>query len=234
MLTRLVNDEPCKSMTDDCVMEVELDNFVPPLELKAASSTDVTLTQVRHFIQNGWPRHQPAGLKTYFRLRDELSVFDDVCVSRGIRDVIPTSLQQQVLHMAHEGHQGIVRTKQRCRNTVWWPAINRHIETFLRDCEGCAVCEKSIKPTQPPLQPIPWPEKPWQHIQIDIFGEVQAAPLSQRFLVVVHDVHSKWPEIAATSTVTSSAIIQILIELFSRWGIPEVLQSDNGSQFVPY
>ena len=176
-------------------------------------------------------------LETYFRLRYELSVFDDVCVSRAIRAVIPTSLQQQVLHIAHEGHPGIVRTKQRCRNTVWWPAIDRHIENFLIDCEGCAVCEKSMKPTQPTnttLQPIPWPEKPWQHIQIDIFGEVQAAPLSQRFLVVVHDVHSKWPEIAATSTVTSSAIFQILKKLFSRLGIPEVLQSDNGPQFVSY
>ena len=93
-------------MTYDCVMEVELDNLVTPLELKAASSTDVTLTQVRHFIQNGWPRHQPAGLETYFRLRDELSVFDDVCVSRGIRAVIPMSLQQQVLHMAQRVIQG--------------------------------------------------------------------------------------------------------------------------------
>ena len=96
------------------------------------------------------------------------------------------------------------------------------------------MCEKSMKPTQPPLQPIPWPEKLWQNIQIDIFGEAQAAPLSQSCLVVVHDVHSKWPEIAATSTVTSPAIIQILKELFSRWGIPEVLQSYNGPQFVSY
>ena len=118
MLSRLVNGEPCKSMTDDCVIDVELDNLVTPLELKAASSTDVTLTQVRHFIHNGWPRHPPAGLETYFRLRDKLSVFGDVCVSRGIRAVIPTSLQQQVLHMAHEGHSGIVRTKQRRRNNV--------------------------------------------------------------------------------------------------------------------
>ena len=148
MLSRLVNDETCKSMTDDYVMEFELGNLVTLLDLKAASSTDVTLTQVR---QNGWSRHPPAGLETYFRLRDELSVFDDVCASRGIRAVIPTSLQQQVLHMSHEGHPGIVRTKQRCRNTVWWPAIDRHIETVLRDCESYAVCEKSMKPTQPPL-----------------------------------------------------------------------------------
>ena len=153
--SKQTGDEPCKSMTDDCVMEVELDNLVTPIELKAASSNDVTLTQVRHFNQNIWPRHLPAGLETYFRLTEELSVFDDVCVSRGIRAVIPTYLQQQVLHMAHEGHPGIVRTKQRCRNTVWWPAINCHIEIILRDCDGCTVCGKSMTPTQPPLQPIP-------------------------------------------------------------------------------
>ena len=50
MLSRLVNDETWKSMTDDCVMEVELDNLVIPLELKPTHSTDVTLTKVRHFI----------------------------------------------------------------------------------------------------------------------------------------------------------------------------------------
>ena len=33
---------------------------------------------------------------------------------------------------------------------------------------------------------------------------------------------------------TSSAIIQILKELFSQWGIPEVLQSDNGPPFASY
>ena len=79
MLSRLVNDEPCKSMTDDCVMEVELDNLVTPLELKAAFSTDVTLTQVRHFIQNGWLRHPLTVLETYFRLRDFLCSMTSVC-----------------------------------------------------------------------------------------------------------------------------------------------------------
>ena len=94
------------------------------------------------------------------------------------------------------------------------------------------MCEKSTKPTQPPIQPIS--EKPWQRIQIDIFGEVQAAPHSQRILVVIQGQHSKWPEIAATSTVTSSATIQIMKDLYARWGIPEVLQSDNGHEFETF
>ena len=78
----------------------------------------------------------------------------------------------------------------------------------------------------------PWPDKPWQSIQIDIFGEVTAAPHHQRFLLVVHDLHSKWPEIAMTRIVTSTAIIAILDNLFPRWALPEMVTTDNGHQFI--
>jgi len=47
----------------------------------------------------------------------------------------------------------------------------------------------------------------------EIFGEVHAACYSQRFLVVIQDQHCKWPELAATSTVTSSAIAPIAIRV---------------------
>ncbi|KAJ8375497.1 hypothetical protein SKAU_G00060770 [Synaphobranchus kaupii] len=39
--------------------------------------------------------------------------------------------------MAHEGHLGIVKVKQRCRDLVWWPAIDRDIEAMVRGCTAC-------------------------------------------------------------------------------------------------
>ena len=75
------------------------------------------------------------------------------------------------------------------------------------DCEGCAVCEKSMKPTQPPLQPIPY--------SLRNYGNIFKSTFSARCRL--HPtVHSKWPETAAPSTAVSSAIIQILEEPFSR------------------
>ncbi len=243
MLSRLVFDsvssdaEEMSAQEESCVMAVlcgSLEKLVTPSELKVNSEEDPILTQVRGYIQNGWPSSTSEELKVFAKLKDELFIFNSSCVGRGERAVIPDALQQRVLHMAHDGHPGIVRMKEKCRVAVWWPGIDRQIEQFVKDCEACVLSEKSIKPVSPPAQSIPWPEKPWQQIQIDIFGAVQVAPHNKRFLVVVHDLHSKWPEIAATGSVTSASVIDILINLFTRWGLPEVLISDNGPQFVSH
>ena len=159
-------------------------------------------------------------------------MIDDDIVARGTQVVIPKALQQRVLQIAHEGHPGIVRMKQRCRATVWWPGIDKRIEQHVKDCESCCLSEKAGSARPAPLQPVPWPQKPWQDLQIDIFGEVVAAPHNERFLVVVHDRHSKWPEIATTGTVTTTSVINILEKIFTRWGLPESVTTDNGPQFV--
>ena len=45
------------------------------------------------------------------RIKDELSIFEGV-ILRGNRIVVPQSLRKQIRSLAHETHQGIVKTKQ--------------------------------------------------------------------------------------------------------------------------
>ncbi|CAM5144711.1 unnamed protein product [Natator depressus] len=51
------------------------------------------------------------------------------------------------------------------------------------------------------------------------------------FLVVV-DAHSKWPEVLIMESTTVARTIQNLRGLFSCFGLPEQLVSDNGPQFI--
>ena len=48
------------------------------------------------------------------------------------------------------------------------------------------------------------------------------------FLVVV-DAHSKWSEVILVSSTTSSLTIEVLRDLFARFGVPEQIVSDNGA-----
>ncbi|KAI2662268.1 Transposon Tf2-11 polyprotein [Labeo rohita] len=68
--------------------------------------------------------------------------------------------------------------------------------------------------------------------ELDICVEIQGVPHHQRFLVVVYDLHSKWPELIATDSVTSQVILNFLDSLFSRWGLPNTITTDNGLQLI--
>ncbi len=121
-----------------------------------------------------------------------------VCLARGHRAVVPESLRSRVLQMAHEGHLGVVKVKQRCRDTVWWPHIDPDVEELVRNCACCLLSGKTGQPATAPLTSTPWPFSPWEHIQVDLCGELHGAPAHARYLLVVHDLHSKWPEVFST------------------------------------
>ena len=70
------------------------------------------------------------------------------------------------------------------------------------------------------------PDYPWQKVATDLF-ELKGVT----YLLVV-DNFSRFPEVAKLTTTTSASVISALKNIFSRHGIPEVLISDNGRQFI--
>lgn len=97
-----------------------------------------------------------------------------------------STLRACILAMAHEGHLGIVKVKQHRRGLVWWPGIDRDIETMVKDCTAYLISGKTGSPLPPPLQPLQWPPTPWEHC-----GELHGVLQHQHFLVVAYDLDSK-------------------------------------------
>ncbi|KAJ8007735.1 hypothetical protein DPEC_G00097290 [Dallia pectoralis] len=201
-------------------------------DLESASAAEPVFSMLRDYIRHGWPARVPPELEPYHRVKHELSCWGEACIARGLCAVIPVALRGCVLQMAHQGHLGIVKAKQRCREVVWWPAMDRDLEGLIRSCAACLTSGKTGPPASTPLQPVDWPSAPWDHLQLDICGELYNVPHHQRFLVVVYDLHSKWPEVAPMGTVTSAAVVNFLDQLFSRWGLPRAITMDNGPQFL--
>ena len=123
-------------------------------ELQDASAADPALSLVASYIRNCWPNNVPGNLSAYFRDREQLACWNDSCVARGLCTVVPSVLRARVLAMAHEGHLGIVRLKQRCRDLVWWPGIDRDIETP-------ETALPAFSAARPGPQPPPHPCSPW-------------------------------------------------------------------------
>ena len=80
-------------------------------EINHAPRVDPVLSRVLEYVKNGWPQHvEDVRLKPFFRSRYELSIEQD-CLW-GIRVVIPTRYQRDMLEELHVGHPGIVRMKE--------------------------------------------------------------------------------------------------------------------------
>ena len=114
---------------------------VTPEELKEHSENDSVLQKVKSYVVDGWARRlEDEQLRGgFFNVREELSIGHDCCLAR-------CSLRCKVLAVAHEGHLGMVRRKQRCRGAIWWPRIDRDIEGLVRECEACILSGKSVHP----------------------------------------------------------------------------------------
>lgn len=87
-------------------------------EVERASTEDEELSEVRKAIQTG----QFEKCSAYARIANELCTIGQL-VLRGTRIVLPHALQNRALALAHEGHLGMVGTKQHLRGKVWWPGM---------------------------------------------------------------------------------------------------------------
>ncbi|XP_063881687.1 uncharacterized protein K02A2.6-like [Scylla paramamosain] len=138
------------------------------------------------------------------------------------RLVIPTALRCTVLNNLHAGHQGRDSMLRRARQSVYWSSIDAEVEQKRRQCQ---VCETHA-PSQPaePLLTIPPPQYPLQQVVADLFH------LDSSVYIVYVDRLTGWLEV---EHLPGAAISAHLITSFRRWftrfGIPEVLSCDGGT-----
>ncbi|PIO55179.1 integrase core domain protein, partial [Teladorsagia circumcincta] len=56
--------------------------------------------------------------------------------------------------------------------------------------------------------------------------------MNGRFYLILVDAYSKWPEIVQMSSISSTATIQVMKDIFAKFGNPTTLVTDNGTQFT--
>eukprot|EP00057_Strongylocentrotus_purpuratus_P001926 XP_003723494.1 PREDICTED: uncharacterized protein K02A2.6-like [Strongylocentrotus purpuratus] len=165
-------------------------------------------------------------LQSFYNVRDQLSIApSDDFVLRGNCIVIPQSLCDRVIEIAHEGHQGVVKTKQLLREKVWFPGIDRIVERKISQCLPCQATTVGPSP-RAPLQMSDLPNGPWEEVSVD-FADL---PSGDHLLVIIDD-YSRYPVVEVVSSTSGKATIPKLDKVFSLFGVPQIVKSDNGPPF---
>ncbi|KMQ86948.1 hypothetical protein RF55_13921 [Lasius niger] len=202
------------------VYALETVNMLPvkASEIQKETSKDVDLLKIVQALEKGTDLEK-LGLQNH-----EFTLSHGILLRKD-RVVIPEALRDRVLKELHAGHIGIVRMKGLGRNYVWWRGMDRDIENAVQSCKECSRFQNNPRPV--PLHHCEPTVEPFQRIHIDFAGPF----LGHNFLVCV-DSHTKWPEVFVMNNITATSTIEKCREIFSRFGIPQMLVTDNGRTFI--
>ena len=116
------------------------------------------------------------------------------------------------------------KSQERAASAIWWPGISRDIKRFIDSCDTCP----RNRPTQreQPRRPVELPGRPWENVPMDIFH------CKRNYYLVITDYYSRWIEIKQLTSLMSDCVISRVKTVFTTHGIPDVVVSDNGKQFI--
>ena len=127
-----------------------------------------------------------------------------------------------MLEKIHQGHQRIQRCCLQASISVWWPGLSSQIDKLVHNCPHCA---KYRAPRKEPLMLSTLPDYPWQKIGTDLFV------LNGTTYLLAVDYFSRYPKVVKLTSLTSQSVMTTLKSLFSRFGVPQEVMSDNGLHY---
>ena len=151
--------------------------------------------------------------------------------------VVPPLYRRDILVLAHDtplaGHLGVEKTYRKVLSHFYWPGLHGDVKRF---CKTCHVCRLAGKPNQhppvSPLVPIPAMEEPFSRIIVDCVGPLPKTRVGNQYLLTIMCASTRFPEAIPLRNIKADKIVKALIKFFTFVGLPKVVQSDQGSNFM--
>ena len=114
---------------------------------------------------NNWENRILDDLRRYAK---EFTITTDGLILKNNMIFIPERLRKKVMAIAHECHQGFIKTKSPLKEKVWFPDMDQSVKELLLNCiPGLAAG------SDPPVEPIKMtsmPEPTWEELHLDFKG----------------------------------------------------------------
>ena len=144
---------------------------------------------------------------------------------------VPINQRSTLMAAAHGlGHAGIRRTLSILRTRGFWKGMARDVKQWIQGCHPCQAMKNNHNVTRQPMH-FP-PTSRFSTVHVDIVGPLPPSHSGARYLLTMIDHYTKWAEAVPLQDISAESCAR---EFFSTWvaryGIPEILVSDQGVQF---
>lgn len=148
---------------------------------------------------------------------------------------VPLPLRSELMHWHHAdkfaGHMATNKTYERLLQRYWWPRMYSHVLKYIQACEVCCKSRGTLNQTHGTLQPI-IAARPFDLVAIDLIL-LPETNTGNKYGVVVIDLFTRFVELGALRTKDAGTVAGWFTRNFiARYGAPENLISDQGSEFI--
>ena len=184
---------------------------------------------LRHLFQDAEGDSSP------YTIKEEILYRGDTSGTSLDKDlvVIPEGLRKRVLAAAHDrsGHVGSKKMSRMLQQHFYWPGMGRDAKEWTKKCPTCLTWNGK-KTHRAPLQPLPVVTTPWEKVALDIVGPLPRTRRGHRYLLTLMDFGTRFLEAIPLKKIDAETTCGALMEIFARFGVPEEILTDNGSNFT--
>lgn len=212
-------------------------------------SPDINTLDVQHLIPDDWYRNMIQKVQDNPENYPDFSVKNDLLykhiklscpvVSNLVewKLVIPTANRQEIFEKFHSeptaAHFGVSKTLARISDLYYWPKMRQDIVKLVRKCQICAAYKSPNAGRYGLMGTYKSINFPMQLLSVDWLGPLPLSKKRNQFLLVCADWFTKYVFLfPCTRATTANAIKFLENDVFLTFGVPQILLSDNGSQFI--
>ncbi|KAK8595276.1 hypothetical protein V6N13_123156 [Hibiscus sabdariffa] len=157
------------------------------------------------------------------------------CADQVLRHCVPEEEQKDIMYHCHAascgGHFGGNRTAAKIlQSGFYWPTLFKDAHAFGKACDRCQRTGNISRRNEMPLQNILEVEL-FDVWGIDFMGPFPSSH-GDLYILLAVDYVSKWVEAIATPKNDAKTVMKFLHKnIFTRFGVPMALISDEGSHF---
>ncbi len=135
--------------------------------------------------------------------------------------MVPRVVEETVLSLGLSipwaGHLGKHKTFARISRCFHWPGLRKDVAHFCRSCPQCQKTSARF-PARAPLQPLPVIGTPFKCLGMDMVGPVGKSKSGNRFMLVITDYATKYPEVVPLKSIKAKAVAFCLVQFFFKSG----------------
>lgn len=149
--------------------------------------------------------------------------------------VLPRKMIGPILEELHNrpsgGHFGVNKTHEKLRERFYFPGSKSRVQQYCKECDICEARKGPTLRTRGRLQPMVT-GAPGDRLAMDILGPLTRTPRGNKFVLVVMDYFTKWPELLALTDQSAISVANALVDhVICRFGVPREIHSDQGRNF---